>query len=80
MSARTSRPFAPAAALVLQAIQVAVSPDAENVVAGAHVPRIEVVGDGAANDLGAGHALAPADIGQLPQLLLGNFYDRPHGM
>ena len=79
MSARTSRPFAPAAALVLQAIQVAVSPEAENVVAVAHVPRIEVVGDGATDDLGAGHALAPADVGQLPQLFLGKFYDRPHG-
>ena len=79
MRARTSRPFAPVAAFVLQAIQVAVSPDAENVVAVAHVPRTQVVRDGAANDLGAGQALAPADVGQLPQLLLGKFYDRPHG-
>ena len=52
MRVRTSRPFAPAA-LVLQAIEVAVSPEAENVVAVAHVPRIQVVGYGAANDLGA---------------------------
>ena len=80
MRARTSRPFAPPAALVLQTIQVAVSPEAENVVAVAHVSRIEVVGDGAANDLGAGHAFAPADVGQSPQLFLGKFYDRPHGM
>ena len=70
---RTSRPFAPAAALVLQTIQVAVSPEAENVVAVAHVPRIEVVGDGAANDLGAGHPLAAADVGQSPQLPIGRF-------
>lgn len=48
-----SRPLAPESALVPQAVYVAVAPDTERTARGAPVPRIQVVGDRAPDDLGS---------------------------
>ena len=80
MRALLSPRLAPEAALVPQAVRLAVPPDAECIVSVAEVSRVQVIRDRAADDLGARHAFATADVGQLSYLLLGKLDDGAHDL